>query len=175
MRVLTLAIFLCRFYIEFQISLHFLNIVIILAFLYGKSFDYDLSVAVTFGEGGAASNSETRRKGTINHYFLLLCVFIPYRLDFHFIPSTHFLPLLSTFPPLQRRNLPPKEEAKRYALNRLCKMGKQVCLDFFLLENRPPKRDGETSFILRICRVPLNLRFHKRTVLRFRFSCRFCL
>ena len=52
-------------------------------------------LAVTFGEGGSASNGEPRRKGTINHYFVSLCVFIPYRQNLAYAPFCHFQPLLS--------------------------------------------------------------------------------
>ena len=52
-------------------------------------------LAVTFGEGGSASNGEPRRKGTINHYFVSLCVFIPYRQNLAYAPFCHSQPLLS--------------------------------------------------------------------------------
>ena len=71
--------------------------------------------AVTFGEGGSASNGEPRRKGTINHdyvliYFLSPIVKISHTLDF---ATSNFFCRFATFPPLQRRHLPPKEEARR--------------------------------------------------------------
>ena len=52
-------------------------------------------LAVTFGEGGSASNCEPRRKGTINHHRVLFCILSPIGLTSIFISSTRSLPLLS--------------------------------------------------------------------------------
>ena len=83
------------------------------------------SLAVTFGEGGSASGCEPRRKGTINYYFLLLCVFIPYRQNLAYALFCHF--------PRRRKRcrrfrdgfrfneeFSPKEEAR--AVRRLCRL-----------------------------------------------------
>ena len=74
-----------------------------------------------------------RRKGTINHYCVLLCIFYPLSSKFRLrsiLPLPAFFVAFATFPPLQRRNLPPKEEAYTafYRLNEeiYLKMGKQV-------------------------------------------------
>ena len=61
-----------------------------LVFPLGESCGYGLHFAVSFGEGGSARTIEPRRKGTINYYFIPLCVFIPYRQNLAYALFCHF-------------------------------------------------------------------------------------